>query len=98
MPQNVAHTEPLTPCHTPGKQDLPLRRRRVRVQYQLARRLAERILGMTVHEWAISKVEAGMSFDQITHELSAELGTDISRETARRWFYDSAPKNYPPPD
>lgn len=60
------------------------------MQNQLARRLAERILGQPVHEWAASRIAEGRSFDQLARDLSAELGTEISRETARRWFYGSA--------
>lgn len=60
------------------------------MQYQLARRLAERLLKKSIYEWAAERVAEGQSFDRIARALSVELGTEISRETARRWYYDSA--------
>jgi hypothetical protein len=58
---------------------------RPRVQRQLARKLAEVLLGMSVAEWVAPRKAAGQSWDKIARELTVALGTEISRETARRW-------------
>ena len=70
-------------CQTPAEITPP--REKPKVQRQLARKLAEQILGMPVAQWVAPRKAANESWDKIARDLTEALGTEISRETARRW-------------
>jgi hypothetical protein len=62
----------------------------IRTQTTL-QRLAEHMLGMSLHDWIAAQRAEGLSWQRVASELSEATNgvIEINRETLRGWFRDA---------